>query len=72
MIVPPRIEPPLILEFEVDKTYIKYTASVNPAGTVSDYYRFITTPSPERERFILSLSRTLLKADSHSIIELLS
>jgi hypothetical protein len=63
-----RTEPPLVLEFEMS-AYSAYTAFVDPAATVEDFYRFITSPSPRRERFILSLSRTVHKADEHSVIE---
>jgi hypothetical protein len=72
MIIDPRIEPPLVLEFDVATTYPSFQATVNPAGTLEDFYKFITTPSPERERFILSLSSNIYKADSRSIINLKS
>jgi hypothetical protein len=72
MIVDPRLEPQLVLEIDGKTAYSSYKVTVSVAGTFDDFYKFITTPSPQRERFIISLSRTVCKADEQSIIELLS
>jgi hypothetical protein len=71
MIIDPRIEPPTVFEFDT-QAYQKYIYTVNIAGTLDDFYKFITVPSPKRERFILSLTETVYKADNHSIIVRLS
>jgi hypothetical protein len=72
MIIRPRLEPPLCHDIDISLTYQKYLAYIDASGSLSDYYKFITTPSPARERFILALDRALYKADSHSIIEQLT
>jgi hypothetical protein len=72
MIIPPRTEPPIIWEYDVSTSFPKYTATVNPAGLLNDYYEFITSPSAERERFVLSLTKNIYKIDNQSVIELLS
>jgi hypothetical protein len=72
MVIDPRTEPPHILEFDVVTTYLSYLATINSAGTMEDFYRFITVPSVRRERFILSLQGVIYKADDRSIIEQLN
>jgi hypothetical protein len=68
MIIELHTEPPHILEYDAS-AYSKYTASVDPAATLEDYYKFITAPSPQRARFTHTLSSTTYKADSQSVIE---
>jgi hypothetical protein len=70
MIIDTRTEPVQISEIDTTDTYYIYVSLIDTAGTKDDYYDFITTPSPERTRFLLKLQKTIQTADNQSIITL--
>jgi hypothetical protein len=71
MIIPSRTEPVIITEIDTTRIYIAYT-SIVPQATMDDLFVFLTTPSPERTRFLAQQYRTVRTANALSIIELIS
>jgi hypothetical protein len=72
MIIQPRTESVTVTEIDVASTFSLYQAKFGDSGSADDYYNFLTKPSVERRRFLFLLNESVVKADSESLIRLLS